>query len=242
MRHRALGRRGGASVSRIGKMDGWRSTDRSADGSYPRLPCFSARAEEREARRHRHRVRLRGYLALPRRLLHFLASLRDQYSFATLTLPADLPLNRMLRETQLPHRLVNHPHAEMRPFTRMQIRVLDHKRLIEAMHLPEQKRGQVVVSVQESEGHESRFAVELSAGARERIRPPTPRPRFLCADRMFVPIVCGDLKATCRGATGTGSRNSIPRRLKCWTFSHLSGSVLSRVFLRIEGSVLRNAC
>ena len=38
------------------------------------------------------------------RLLHFLASLRDQYAAAVLPLPADLPLNRLLRETQLPHR------------------------------------------------------------------------------------------------------------------------------------------
>ena len=45
------------------------------------------------------------------RQLHFLASLRDQYLSATMILPADFPLNWMLRETQLPHRLVNHAHA-----------------------------------------------------------------------------------------------------------------------------------
>lgn len=130
-----------------------------------------------------------------RRILHFLASLRDQYTFASITLPADLPLNRMLREAQLPHRVVNHPHAEMRPFTRMQIRVLDHKRLIEAMHLPEPTKGQVVVSVQENEGHESRFAIEMEAG-RASVSATSAAPQFQCSDRVWAPIICGDLKAT----------------------------------------------
>src|SRR5205814_305319 len=51
-----------------------------------------------------------GYEDVPSllRLLYFLASLRDQYLTATLTLPAELPLARLLRETQLPHRPVNH--------------------------------------------------------------------------------------------------------------------------------------
>jgi predicted acetyltransferase len=129
------------------------------------------------------------------RLLHFLASLRDQYTFAAITLPADLPLNWMLREVQLPHRLVNHPHADVRLFTRMQVRVLDHKRLIEAMHLPDGRAGKVIVAVKECEGHESRFAIDYSAG-RASAATTEASPQFECASHVWAAIVCGDMKAT----------------------------------------------
>ena len=36
------------------------------------------------------------------RLLHFVASLRDQYASAVLALPVDLPLNRLLRKPKSP--------------------------------------------------------------------------------------------------------------------------------------------
>src|SRR5262249_27643060 len=91
-------------------------------------------------------------LAAFQRQLHFFASLRDQYSFLHLILPADLPLNWLLKERQLPHRLVNHPFAEMKPITRMQVRILDHKQLIESLHLPEGIKGKVTIAVAESEG------------------------------------------------------------------------------------------
>jgi len=139
-----------------------------------------------------------------KRLLHFLASLRDQYTFATLTLPADLPLNRILREAQIPHRLVNHPHAEVRPFTRMQIRVLDHKRLIEARHLPSEKKGRVVVAIKESEGNESRFAIDFADG-RAIVSATESAAQFECPDRVWAPILCGDLKATMAVKLGLAS-------------------------------------
>src|SRR5256714_5671690 len=68
-----------------------------------------------------------------KRQMHFLASLKDQYSGAYITLPGDLQLNRLLKEDQIPHRPVEHATASAKPYTRMQIRVLDHKRLLEAM-------------------------------------------------------------------------------------------------------------
>src|SRR5205823_6056103 len=55
------------------------------------------------------------------RQLNFLGSLKDQYSAAIMTLPADIPLNRILRETQIPHRPVEHGVAQAKPYTRMQI-------------------------------------------------------------------------------------------------------------------------
>jgi predicted acetyltransferase len=134
-------------------------------------------------------------IAALKRQLHFLASLRDQYLSAILTLPADLPLNWLLRESQVPHRLVNHAHAELRQDTRMQVRVLDHKRFIEAMHLPRDRNGRVVVSVQESEGSESRFQVDVSEG-RGQVSASAATAAFICRDRVWAAIACGDLSAS----------------------------------------------
>ena len=77
----------------------------------------------------------------------------------------------------------------------MQVRVLDHKRFIEAMHLPTGHQGRVTVGVQESEGSESRFQVDLSEG-RAAVSPYASSPGFVCRDRVWAAIVCGDLPAT----------------------------------------------
>lgn len=131
-----------------------------------------------------------------RRQLHFLASLRDQYHSAVMSLPAELQLDRLLRETQLPHRPVNHAHAEARLDTRMQVRVLDHKAFLEAMRLPTTgQRGRAVVSVRESEGRESRFAVELSDG-RFIVTPSNASAEFTCPDAVWAAVASGDLPAT----------------------------------------------
>jgi predicted acetyltransferase len=129
-----------------------------------------------------------------KRLLSFLASLRDQFHSCVMMLPADLPLHWLLRERQVPHRTVNHFHAECRQETRMQVRVLDHERLIEAMHLPSSISGKVTVSVRESEGHESRFRIDLSEGRAEAARS-TSAPDFSCPDHVWAAVVCGDLPA-----------------------------------------------
>lgn len=143
------------------------------------------------------RVTQLSYEDMPalRRQLHFLASLRDQYHSAVMILPADLPLNRLLREPQLPHRHVNHAHAEARQDTRMQVRVLDHGRFLEAMRLPSDHRGKVIVSVRESEGHESRFAVEIADG-RASVSPSNASAEFTCPGHVWAAIACGDLRAS----------------------------------------------
>ena len=139
-----------------------------------------------------------GYEGVPDllRLLHFLASLKDQYAAAALTLPADVQLSRLLRETQLPHRPVNHATAEVRPYTRMQLRVLDHKRFVEAMHLPPDVRGAAAVAVHETEGHVSRLRIEIEGG-RARVTAGDGSPAaFECRDVTWAAVVCGDLPAT----------------------------------------------
>jgi predicted acetyltransferase len=108
-----------------------------------------------------------GYedVATLKRFLNFLGSLRDQYSAASIRLPRDLPLNLLLKETQMTHRASrNHLTSEMRPFTRMQVRVLDHVKLLDAMKLPADRAGKVVVAIRETEGHVSKIAIELKDG------------------------------------------------------------------------------
>ena len=129
-----------------------------------------------------------------KRQLHFLASLQDQYSAALITLPADLPLQWLLRETQLPHRPVEHAVPELRQSTRLQLRVLDHKRFIEAMHLPDDCRGRTAVAVQEAEGTSSRFTIDVDSG-RATVTETGSSPTFTCPDRVWAAIVCGDLRA-----------------------------------------------
>ena len=143
------------------------------------------------------RVLQMSYENIPalRRQLCFLASLRDQYLTAVMWLPADLPQNWLLRESQLPHRLVNHPHAEARLDTRMQLRVLDHKRFLGALNLPPEPRGALTVAVIESEGHESRFAVDLSGG-RATATDSRATADFTCPDRVWAAIASGDMPAT----------------------------------------------
>jgi predicted acetyltransferase len=143
------------------------------------------------------RVIENGYEDVPAlvRQLHFLASLRDQYGSALITVPADLPLNLLLRETQVPHRPVNHATSEARPYTRMQVRVLDHRRFIEAMHLPADVRGKVSVAVRETEGGVSRMWVEVSDG-RARVLPTEGEADFECSDVTWASVVCGDVPAS----------------------------------------------
>ena len=129
------------------------------------------------------------------RQLRFVATLRDQYAAVQLTLPADVPLNRLLRETQLPHRPVNHAVATCRPYTRMQVRVLDHAAFLSALHLPADVRGSTVVAVHECEGHESRFRVDVADG-RATVTPSTASATFSCTDRTWAAVATGDLSAT----------------------------------------------
>ncbi len=131
-------------------------------------------------------------IAALRRLLSFLGSLRDQYSAAVLILPADLPLNLLLKETQVPHRGVSHATSDVRIHTRMQVRILDHARLLAAMHLPHQHRGAAVVEVRETEGFASRFRLEVGDG-RTSAKATRASADLICTDRVWAAIVMGEL-------------------------------------------------
>ena len=133
-------------------------------------------------------------LAAFRRQLNFLSSLKDQYHAVQISLPRDLPLNEMLKEPQVTPRPGNHPTPEMRSATRMMLRVLDHKAFLEALHWPPELRGSATVSVRESEGHESRFRVQVEGG-RAIVKPSDATPDFECTDRRWAAIACGETRA-----------------------------------------------
>jgi len=135
-------------------------------------------------------------VAALRRLLHFFASLRDQYSTVRMTLPADLRLNLLLNETQMTHRANrNHPTAEARPFNRMQVRVLDHAKLLAALKVPADARGSVVVAIHEVEGTVSKLSIELEGG-RSTARATDASPQVELPDCIWAPVVLGELKAS----------------------------------------------
>jgi predicted acetyltransferase len=132
-----------------------------------------------------------------RRVLGFLGSLRDQYAFASMVVPGDLPLNRLLVEDQMTHRQNrNHATAEVRPFNRMQVRVLDHAKLINAMKsLPRDRSGKVVVAIRETEGATSKIAIELKDGAAAASATDASADVEM-SDRMWAAVALGDLPAT----------------------------------------------
>jgi predicted acetyltransferase len=139
-----------------------------------------------------------------KRQFYFLSSLKDQYLAVVGAYPADLPLNWLLRETQVPHRHVNHATAEVRPQTRMQLRILDHKRFVEALHLPGDIAGRVNVSVRESEGTDSVFAIDIEAG-RAAVKAAQASAVFSCTDRIWAAVACGDLTAEMAVGLGLAS-------------------------------------
>ena len=141
-------------------------------------------------------------------LLAFLSTMRDQFSTLTITTPADLPLGLLLREPQLPHRLVDHPAAEMHTITRMQLRILDHRKFLESLHLPPSVRGRVTVAIKETEGSLSRFTIEFEAG-RAHVTPSTGSADFECLDRHWASIATGDLLAT-QAVRWNAARQSTP--------------------------------
>jgi predicted acetyltransferase len=128
-------------------------------------------------------------------MLSFFGTMRDQFSTLSIVTPADWQINRLLTETQIPHRPVEHATATACVHTRMQLRILDHKKYLESLHWPAEARGRATISVAECEGTFSRFTVEVDSG-RAKVTEPHTNADFECADRHWVGIATGDLPAT----------------------------------------------
>ena len=111
---------------------GFRLVDRRPDGSI--ASQFTLGTEMEDGRRVA--VVNKPFYDSPealRRMLAMLGTLKDQYSLARFTLPIDVPLNWMLRERQVPHRLVDHPASSCMAITRMQARIADVPAFVAAL-------------------------------------------------------------------------------------------------------------
>jgi hypothetical protein len=143
-----------------------------------------------------------------RRAMAFFGTLRDQYWAVTLTLPADLQLNRWLSETQVPHRAVNHETAECRTFTRMQVRVLDHARVLDGTAVPPHVRGAVTVAIAETEKTVTTLRLGLDGGRVTASTVPSGAADVECTDREWAAVALGDLPASRAAALGLIKVNS----------------------------------
>jgi predicted acetyltransferase len=141
------------------------------------------------------------------RMLAFLATMRDQFSAALITTPATYPVNRLLREPQIPHRPVDHPVCLERTYTRMQARILDHRKYLESIHWPGNPRGRVTVAVAECEGQISRLAIELEGGW-AKVGTATGECDFECTDRQWAAIATGDISASASARWGLASNRN----------------------------------
>ncbi|HEV7301061.1 MAG TPA: GNAT family N-acetyltransferase [Tepidisphaeraceae bacterium] len=130
------------------------------------------------------------------RQLRFLATLRDQYSRAVITLPGDLPLNLLLREPQVVLDPSSEGPASVRTHNRLMVRVLDHKRLLESIAWPGWAKGRTVIGIQESEGRLTRVAVDVEAGRATVTLGSEATPEAAISDNTWAQIVLGELTAT----------------------------------------------
>lgn len=141
------------------------------------------------------------------RQLCYLSSLRDQYAAATMILPGDLALNWLLKERQIPHRLVNHATAAVRLFTRMQLRILDHKRFLEALKLPEGAEGSTFVAIREPEGGVAKYRLDIEGGRCEAAETPAPADVTMPA-HVWAAVATGHLRGSEAARLGLIERNN----------------------------------
>ena len=105
--------------------------------------------------------------------------------------------------------------------------------------LPTNQEGCVTVSVQECEGSESRFQIDISRG-RGAVSPSTSSPEFICRDRVWAAIVCGDLPATRAVQLGLAAAEDIRSRANARCLQHWAGSILPRIFLIVDAGLIAN--
>ncbi len=128
-------------------------------------------------------------------LLELLGSLKDQYSFARLALPTDLPVNWLLKERQLPHRLVEHPAPLCKMISRMQVRVLDHAGFLDGQELTRAISGEVTIGITESEGSHSIVRLSIEDGIIS-AKYVNAQPDIVLNDVTWASIACGELRAS----------------------------------------------
>ena len=182
--------------------DGYLFADLDPDSGEPRGAVYVSAGGDYGDRRLRATRTIHTDVAGLLRQLQFLGTMRDQYGRVELATPADVPLERLLRETQLPHRGVEHAYATCEVANRNQVRVLDHLKLMNAMPWPDAAgKGKAVIAVAESEGHESRFALDVADGRCEATASEATA-AFSCADKIWASIALGEITASFAAAAG----------------------------------------
>ena len=129
------------------------------------------------------------------RLLCFLGSLRDQYFDATIRLPADWPLNTLLRQSHVNLRQFHYPTAEVKLMTRMQARILDHRRFLEAVKWPAIARGRTTVTVHEPEGSKNTFRLDVEEKTAS-VKASRASADFECDAKTWAAVACGEMPAS----------------------------------------------
>ena len=130
-------------------------------------------------------------------VLRFLSTLRDQYSKVLFATPADVPLNLLLKEPQLPHRGVEHAYAICEVATRTQVRILDHARFFNDTPWPDAtSEGVVTVAMREAEGGVSRLKLDVSGGRCEATQTNDSTPDFACDCGTWAAVATGELRAS----------------------------------------------
>jgi len=134
-------------------------------------------------------------LSALRGMLSYFGSLKDQHARLIVSLPTDLPLHLLLKESQVPHRNVSHATASAKLYTRMQLRILDHVKFLGGMAAGPGGKGAVVVAVNECEGTTSTFKVDFAGDGAVRCAPSSASPQLTCPDTVWAQIASGELHA-----------------------------------------------
>lgn len=135
------------------------------------------------------------------RHLHYLSSLRDQFAYVSIDLPRDLPVNWLLSESGFEAQRLNHDTAELHPYERLQIRVLDHAKFLEGQRLPASVSGRVGVAIAEPEGGESRVRIDIDRGAVSAAAGPADA-EVRCPARVWSAVATGHVTASTAHALG----------------------------------------
>lgn len=128
------------------------------------------------------------------RQLHFLSSLQDQHLNAILSLPTDLPLNLMLRESLVPLMYASHKVATLKSNTRMMMKIIDSPKLLSAMAWPKDAKGSAVIRIALADGKSETLQLDV-VGGKASAKPSNSSPQFECPERHWAPIVSGNLSA-----------------------------------------------
>ena len=77
----------------------------------------------------------------------------------------------------------------------MQLKIIDHTKLLEAIHWPAEAKGSAVVQIVDPRNQLTNLRIEVEAG-KASVKRSTGEPEFVCPERLWGPIVTGDLGAS----------------------------------------------